>query len=199
VKRLVAAAAILLAVGCDRMLTKQPQRTYMPWEEGLTLVYADPGAPMAQRLQSRVKQSKVDPAGGRAIVMTYTTLSGQSEASFHTRDGLVALKLESGPEIRLLPEGFPDRVTTWEDRGFVNTIVGRAKVDLPGVKLPDPDATGIWIESRSVGTDSLRRRTLLVPDLGEVETLNWKNGRWVVVNRLVSQGFTDLTVVEGGR
>ena len=59
------------------------------------------------------------------------------------------------------------------------------------MKLPDPDATGIWVESTPASSRGVRRRTLLVPGLGEVETLNLIDGKWVTVNRLVSQGFTD--------
>jgi len=186
-KRILAAAAILLAAGCDRMVTPGPAPIYAPWEEGLTLVYQDPAG---ERLQMRVKKA-TEGANGRTVVETFSTLSGVNDAAFRQKDGLVALKLDGQAEIKILPEGFPDRVSRWEERGAFNFVVGRSKVDLPGVKLPDPDAVGIWYETVPATAAGVRRRTLLVPNYGEVETLNWKNGKWVVVNILVSQGFTE--------
>jgi hypothetical protein len=52
------------------------------------------------------------------------------------------------------------------------------------------DPTGVWVEaSRKEGA---KRRTLYLQGLGEVETLEWRGGEWVAVNRLVGRGFTDL-------
>jgi hypothetical protein len=39
----------------------------------------------------------------------------------------------------------------------------------------------------------------MVPDLGEVMTLNWIDGKWVKVNVLVSQGFTDAPSAGSGK
>ncbi|BDU73671.1 hypothetical protein [Mesoterricola silvestris] len=188
-KRLLA-AGLLLAAGCDRMVSRGPAPVYASWEAGQTLVYARPGAEAGQRLQVRVKSSRPGP-DGLTVVRTYSSFTGVSEATFRLRDGLEALELEGSTEMPVTPEGFPDRVSRWEERGFVNFVVGRARVAIPGVKLPDPDAVGIWVESVPVAFRGVRRRTLLVPDLGEVETLNLVDGKWVTVNRLVSQGFTD--------
>ncbi len=189
-RRILAAAALLLAAGCDRMISRGPAPVYASWEAGLTLVYARPGAEATQRLQMRVKSSSLGP-DGRTVVRTYASFTNLTEATFRLQDGLEALKLDGSKELVVLPAGFPDRVSRWEERGILNQVVGRARVDLPGVKLPDPDATGIWVESVPAGNRGVRRRTLLVPDLGEVETLNLIDGKWVTVNRLVSQGFTD--------
>jgi hypothetical protein len=198
VKRLAAAIAILLATGCDHMVTQDRQPVYAAWEEGLTLVYANPSDPASQRLQVRVKTCADGPAG-RTVVRTYTTLSGSTEATFHLQDGLEALKLDGGRELPVIPAGFPDRVSRWEERGTVTFVVGRARVSLPGVKLPDPDATGIWIESIPSSPLGVRRRTLMVPDLGEAETLYWIDGSWKSVNRLVSLGYTDPPVAEDAK
>lgn len=198
-KRLLAVAAMLVAAGCDHMVMKERPPVYAAWEEGLTLVYAKPGADdVQQRLQVRVASSR-DGADGRTVVRAYTTVSGVTEATFRQKDGLEALKIDGAKEITILPAGFPDRVSRWEDRGFVNFVVGRARVDLPGVRLPDPAAVGIWVESAPASARGVRRRTLLVPDLGEVETLNWIDGKWETVNRLVSQGFTDPQVREDAK
>ena len=188
--KVLALGILLLAAGCDRMIMPQQDAVYAPREAGLTLVYQNPSAPERGRLQVRVKHTE-ETSVGLEVVETFTTLTGQSEATFRQKEGLVALKVDGTNEINLLPEGFPDRVSRWEERGFMNFVVGRSQVDLPGVKLPDPDAVGVWVESVPPSPGGVRRRTLLVPNYGEVETLNWKNGRWVIVNILVSQGFTD--------
>ncbi|NTV74909.1 MAG: hypothetical protein HGA66_11960 [Holophaga sp.] len=189
-RRVLAAAALLLAAGCDRMVSRGPAPVYASWEAGQTLVYARPGAEASQRLQVRVKSSKPGP-DGLTVVRTYSSFTSVTEATFRLQDGFEALKLEGSKELTVLPAGFPDRVSRWEERGIVNFVVGRARVDIPGVKLPDPEATGIWVESAPASAWGVRRRTLLVPDLGEVETANLIDGKWVTVNRLVSQGFTD--------
>jgi len=36
-----------------------------------------------------------------------------------------------------------------------------------------------------------RQRSFFLPGIGEAETREWLDGRWVVTNRLVSRGFTD--------
>jgi hypothetical protein len=197
-KRLVAAAALLLAAGCDRMVTGGPELTYSPWEEGRTLVFTDPARPSSDRLQVRVKRSDLGP-DGLTVVETFSTLSNQSEFTLRLQEGLVALKVEGQGEAMLLPKGFPDRVWRWEARGYLHSVVGRGRVDLPGVNLPNPDAVGVWVESLPLDAPGVMRRTLMVPDLGEVMTLNWIDGKWVKVNVLVSQGFTDAPSAGSGK
>jgi hypothetical protein len=198
-KRQVAAAALLLmAAGCDRMVTCEPQQTYALWEEGRTLVFADPARPGSDRLQVRVSKSDFGP-DGRTVVETFATLAGQTQFTLRQQDGLVALKLEGQGEALLLPKGFPDRVWRWETRGYLHSVVGRGRVDLPGVNLPDPDVTGVWVESLPLDAPGVMRRTLVVPNLGEVMTLNWIGGKWVKVNVLVSQGFTDAPSTGSGK
>jgi len=188
--RRILAAGLLLTAGCDHLVSRGRAPIYASWEAGQTLVYARPGAEASQRIQVRVKSSTLGP-DGLTVVRTYATFTNLTEATFRLQDGLEAMKLDGSKELAVLPAGFPDRVSRWEERGIVNFVVGRARVDLPGVKLPDPEATGIWVESAPVSARGVRRRTLLVPDLGEVETLNLIDGKWVTVNRLVSQGYTD--------
>jgi hypothetical protein len=195
----LAAAALVASLGCDSMVRPEARAVYGPWEEGLTLVYDNPSRQDSQ-LQVRVKSSQLSGAG-RTVVETYSTLAGAMELTFRQERGRVSFKVDGGREIEMLPEGFPDRVSTWEGRGNVYRIVGRSRVDLPGVKLSDPDAIGIWVESEPVsGPPGLQRmRTLLVPDLGEVLTMTWKDGRWLTVNRLAAQGFTDPPVHRSAR
>jgi hypothetical protein len=95
----------------------------------------------------------------------------------------------------LLPEGFPDRVSRWETRRSYNWVVGRAAADLPGVVFGDTAApVGVWVESFLLDGTGRRSRTFYLPDIGEAETQAWDpaSGRWVITNRLVTRGFTDV-------
>ena len=78
-------------------------------------------------------------------------------------------------------------------RGTKFRVLGRAVADLHGLKLPDTaDRVGVWVESES--PQGPRLRTYFLPDIGEVETLVWRQGAWLSANRLVSRGFTDAPV-----
>jgi hypothetical protein len=191
-----ALAALAFSGGCDRMLMPERPAIYAPWEEGLTLGYEDPSQTGDRRLQDRfqvrVKSSRLSLAG-RAVVQTTTTLTGQSELNFLLKDGGVSLGMDASSGLRVLPEGFPDRTSRWEDRNVFHWVVGRARVRLPGVRLADPDGDlGVWVESVPVNGAGPRERILYLPDIGEAEALQWRDGRWVPVFRLVSRGFTDL-------
>ncbi|BDU77525.1 hypothetical protein [Mesoterricola sediminis] len=189
-KALLAAGLLLAAaVGCDRAARGERVRPFAPWEAGRTLVYRDPADASGNRLQVRVARTEDRPDGLR-VTETFSTLSGQAQSMLRLKDGGAWLVLDAS-EARVLPAGFPDKVTEWTDRGLVNRVVGRGRPDLPGVTLPDPDAVGVWVESSPVQGEGFRRRTLLLPDLGEVQTLTWRNGRWETTNILISQGFTD--------
>lgn len=163
----------------------------MPWEEGLTLSFMDPSRPGLPSLQVRVDRCRGE-GDASTVTQTYTTLENQVEATFRIRDGGTALVREGQPARIILPEGFPDRVSRWEDEDHrLNQVVGRTLVHLDGVSLPDPQALGVWVESRTLDGTGTVRRTLLVPNFGEVQALNLQGGRWVEVNRLASWTFTD--------
>jgi hypothetical protein len=184
--------ALALSPGCDRLLMPATHPVYAPWEEGLTLGFEDPslepGLRVQRRQQVRVKESK--PTGaGLAVTKTFTSMTGQWDSQVLQKDG--GVNLQPGG-ILLLPAGFPDRVSRWEARGCFNWVVGRSGVELPGVRLADPGAVGVWVESTALDGSGNRTRTLLLPDLGEVETLTWIQGRWVTTNLLVTRGFTDV-------
>jgi len=184
--------ALALSPGCDRVLMPASHPVYAAWEEGLTLGYEDPslepGLRAQKRQQVRVKESR--PLGAAlAVTKTFTSLTGQFDAQVLQKDGGVALQPGG---LTLLPEGFPERVPRWEARGSFHWVVGRASAQLPGVRLPDPDAVGIWVESIAMDGSGGRTRTFYLPDIGEAETLTWIQGRWVVTNRLSSRGFTDV-------
>jgi len=186
-----AALLALAAVsGCDRLLMPPERPVYFAQEEGLTLSYEDPGS--HARLQVRVKEARPEGAGLR-VIQTYSSLSGQFDARFLQRDGGLVLQAGGPAGLELLPEGFPDRVSRWEARGSFHWVVGRAAADLPGVRLADPaGAEGVWVESSRVDGTGPRERTFYLPGIGEAETRSWIGGRWVVINRLVARGFTDL-------
>jgi hypothetical protein len=190
-KRLFAASCLLLAAGCDRMVNPGPAPVYAPWEEGLTLVFEDRTAPELPKSQLRVDKS-TDTPQGKVVEETFTDLTGQWTNTFRLKDGMVVQRLDAQIELIRLPPGFPDHTMRWEDKGYVMSVVGRGRVDLPGVRLPDPDATGVWVEASHPSGLGARWRSLMVPDLGGVLTLSWNKGQWTVVNQLVSVGFTDL-------
>lgn len=187
---------LTLAAGCDRMVTPQPAPVYAGWEEGLTLGYEDPTLEPAKRLeqrqQVRVQESRPGP-NGLLVTKAFTSLTGQVQAQMLVKDG--GTRILAGPPggIELLPEGFPDRVDRWEARGVYHWVVGRAAAQLPGVRLPGPEAAvGVWVESLPLDRPGPRTRTLYLPGVGEAETRTWAQGRWVTTNILVTRGFTDL-------
>ena len=190
------AAVLLVSVACDRTLSQARKTVYVPWEEGLTLIYEDATLPSAarfqERLQGRVSASKETPEG-RRVTLTYSTLKSNNAFEFLNKDGGWVRMEGATPLFRMLPEGFPDRVDRWEDqaRGTTFQIIGRAALQNPYLKLPeDYDRIGIWVEMAS--KNGLKRRIFFLPNIGEAESQVLQDGRWVVVNQLVSRGFTDL-------
>jgi hypothetical protein len=190
-----ALAGLVLLTGCDSYWMPQRPVEYAPWEEGLTLGYENPGLPADLRLkgryQVRVKTSRPGPAG-RVVVETTTTLTGENEATYLHAAGGVSLGSDPDGRTRILPKGFPDRTDRWEDRGIFHWVVGRAYAPFPGLRLAqEGNPLGVWVESAPVHALGPRWRTLYLPDIGEAETLVWKDGQWHSVFRLVSRGFTD--------
>jgi hypothetical protein len=189
-------ALLLVSVACDRTLSRVRKTVYVPWEAGLTLIYEDatlpPAARFQERLQRRVSASKDTPEG-RRVTLTYSTLRNNNAFEFLNKDGGWAMMQGDTPLFRMLPEGFPDRVDRWEDkdRGTTFRVIGRAALQNPNLKLPeDYDRIGIWVEMDS--KDGVKRRIFFLPGIGEAESQVLRDGKWVVVNQLVSRGFTDL-------
>jgi hypothetical protein len=191
--------ALLAALACQ----PQPSRPaiYGPWEEGLTLAYEDPTLPPSQRrdqrLQIRVAQSRIAPNEPGLVKLDYTSLRGQfSLLVRHFKGGITLLAEDGKPLAQLLPEGFP-ATTAWTSRGTTFHVLGRAAWD-GGTILPSgSEAVGFWVEA--VPPSGPRTRALYLPDLGEVETREWRDGTWVTVNRLVARGFTDLPSAKTAR
>ncbi|WP_306591683.1 hypothetical protein [Geothrix sp. 21YS21S-4] len=188
----VAAIAVLLgALGCQPR-TAAP--VFAPWEEGLTLAYEDPTLPFPQRtqerLQVRVAKAALAPgAAARTVQLTLSSPRGQMEIFVRHQAGGVALLADGRPAARILPEGFP-AVAAWEDRGTSFRVIGRGAWEGAAILPETSPSVGVWVEATSPRAP--QRRTLYLPNLGEVETLEERGGAWVAVNRLVGRGFVDF-------
>jgi len=188
---LVAPAALLLSLAC------QPHPTspvYGPWEEGLTLAFEDPSQPQPQRsvdrLQVRVARSSMAPGAPRIVQLDVTSLRGQMSLLVRHQDGGIALLGDGGQVVaQTLPLGFP-ATAAWEDRGVQFRMVGRAKWEGAALLPATSDPVGVWVEARP--PHGPRRRTLYLPNLGEVEAQEEHGDTWITVNRLVARGFVDL-------
>jgi len=196
--RPVAAACmgtLLLSTGCRWLGVIPQEKIYGAHEAGLTLHYENPQlAPAAranERIQVRVAAAKETPTG-RAVRIIYSSLHGELSVLYLQKDGGTFISQDgSTPGTMVYPAGFPDRVTHWTVRETKFRVLGRAAMNLPGLKLPDTaDTVGVWVESES--PKGQRQRAFLLPDIGEAETLVWREGAWVCTSRLVSRGFTDV-------
>jgi hypothetical protein len=189
-------AALLACLAC------QPQPAtpvlYGPWEEGLTLAYEDPSQPqprrLEDRLQVRVAHSIMVPGAASLIRLDLTTTRGQMSVLVRHQDGGIDLVEESGRVLaRALPAHFPD-IPRWVDHGAEFRVIGRAAWEGAAILPATSDPVGVWVEARM--PQGIPRRTLYLPNLGEVESREERDGIWVVVNRLVARGFTDLPVTK---
>jgi hypothetical protein len=191
----LAPAALLACLAC------QPSASpvvYGPWEEGLTLAYEDPSQPQPRqsedRLQVRVARSTMGPGAPSLVQLDLTTLRGRMSVLVQYQDGGIDLVEESGHILaRTLPAHFPD-VTQWMDHDTEYRVIGRATWEGASILPTTSDPVGVWVESRS--PQGLRRRALYLPNLGEVEVREERGSSWVVVNRLVARGFTDLPAIK---
>jgi hypothetical protein len=169
-----------------------------PWEEGLTLAYENPSQPQPQRsenrLQVRVAHSAIGPGSPGLVRLDLTTTRGQRSVLVRHQDGGIDLVEEGGRILaRPLPAQFPD-ISHWVDRDTEYRVIGRATWEGAALLPTTSDPVGVWVESRS--PQGLRRRALYLPNLGEVESREERDGSWVVVNRLVARGFTDLPAIK---
>jgi len=191
----LAPAALLLALACQ---PPEAPKVYCPWEEGLTLAFEDPSQAQPQRsanrLQVRVAKAAIAPGAPDLIQVDVASTHGQMPMTFRQKDGGVALVNDQGQVLSVsLPAGFPT-ITAWTERGTAFQVVGRATWDGAALLPATADPVGIWVESRPA--KGPRRRTLYLPNLGEVETREERAGAWVTVNRLVAYGFTSLPAIK---
>lgn len=193
-KRL-APAALLMLLACQPRVAEP---IYGAWEEGLTLTFEDPSLPQpqrsAERTQVRVAKASLTPGKPILALLTVTNTHGQLSLPFRYEKSGVALLNEQGQvSAEPLPVDFANR-PSWMDQGVEYQALGRAAWDGAALLPETSDPIGLWIESRS--PQGGRRRTLLLPNVGEVETRVYRDGTWVTVNRLVARGFTDLPVTK---
>lgn len=193
-RRVLPAAALVLLAACQPQ-PRGPVR-YGPWEEGLTLAYEDPSVPepqrTQQRLQLRVGRASFPTDGDGTVRLDYTSYQGSLTLVLHHHAGGIALVGPDGKSLaQLLPEGFP-RTQAWEDHGTAYQVVGRGTWDGAALLPATSSRVGVWVEARPA--HGPLRRTLYLPDLGEVESTELRGGEWIPVNRLVGRGFTDLPI-----
>lgn len=189
--RLLSPAALLLSLACQPRVAAP---VYGPWEEGLTLAFEDPSRPQPQRsadrLQVRVARSSMAPGAPRLVQLDLTSLSSHMSLMVRHQDGGIALLGDDGRVLaQTLPAGFPATMA-WEDRGTRYRVVGRARWEGAALLPATSDPVGLWVEAQP--SQGPRRRTLYLPNLGEVESQEERGGAWVTVNRLVARGFVDL-------
>ena len=187
----LAPAALLLLLACQPR-TAPP--IYSPWEEGLTLTFENPSQPQPQRaeerVQVRVARSTMAPGSPGLVQLDMTSTRGRRSLLLRHKDGGIELVSESGQVLATpFPTRFPD-LAPWLDHGTEVQVLGRARWEGAAMLPSTSNAIGVWVEARP--PQEPRRRTLYLPDLGEVEAIEERNGGWVVVNRLVAHGFTDL-------
>ena len=192
---LLGSAALLLVLACQ---PRSAEPLYTPWEEGLTLAFEDPSQPPAQRfgnrLQVRVAKSSMAPGTPPQVQLDLASVRGQLSLYLRPQNGGLSLATVDGRVLgQLLPPGFP-ATTTWTESGVEYGVIGRAAWSGAALLPATADPVGVWVEARQ--PDGGRRRTLFLPNHGEVEAQELRGAEWVTVNRLVSRGFTDFPTLK---
>lgn len=193
-RRILPIAALVLLTACQYP-PAQPT-AYGPSEEGLTLAFEDPSLPQPQRsqqrLQIRVAKTRLQEDGSGLVAADYTSQQGSLRLLLQHQHGGINLVTPDGKTMAvLLPAGFPQTLA-WQDRGITFRVLGRGTWDgariLPDTRSP----VGVWVEASTEAGPI--RRTLYLPGLGEVESLERNGSAWIPTNRLVALGFTDLPI-----
>lgn len=196
---LLAPATLLLGLACQpRPAAPVAAPVYGAWEEGHTLTFEDPSLPQPQRanerIQVRVTQSAIAPGSPRLVQLDLTSAQGRKTLILKHQDGGITLLGEDARVLAtLLPVHFPE-TPAWVDHGTEFRVIGRAKWEGAALLPATSDPIGVWVEASS--PQGPRRRTLYLPNLGEVEAQVDRAGAWVTVHRLVAQGFTDLPMTK---
>jgi hypothetical protein len=186
-----------MSQGC-RPGTKAAE-VFEPWEVGRTLIFENPSISDAppervrfnRRIQKQVVRSTEDGSGLR-VDTTYTTFQGQQGINLLLKDGSVSLIDAQGKRFPILPEGFPDRTSSWQAGTYRMRVLGRGRWGrqapvLPATRPPE----GVWVEGEPILAGP-KVRILYIPDFGEVEQLEWRNGKWVTTNLMVAWTFQDV-------
>lgn len=190
----LALLAAAMVVGC------RPEadggEVFEAWEAGRTLIFENPASPaqganLSGRLQKQVLRS-VESGGVRRVDTAYTTTQGQQTLQLVLKAGGAALLDGQGRPLTLLPEGFPDRVSSWQTPAYRMRVLGRAKWGHERPQLPSTrPAEGVWVEGEPLHGGA-RVRVFYLPDFGEIEKREWRDGQWVTTNLLVGHSFQEI-------
>jgi hypothetical protein len=191
---LLGAVLLSLAPGCHPKDPRPP--VYAAWEEGLTLGFEAPDLASPQREAARFQKQvtrTVFEGDTRKVEVTYTTLRGRLALQQVLRKGGVYFLDGQGKAQVLLPEGFPDGPSSWETPSHRFTMLGRARWGHAAPEFPGTQSLeGVWVEAMPLKPNGARIRAFYLPDLGEAESREWREGSWVTTNLLVSRGFTEI-------
>ncbi len=192
---LLGAVLVALAPGC-RPKEAAGTQVHAAWEEGLTLGFESPALAGPQREASRFQKQVTRTAfegDTRKVEITYTSLQGRLVLQMILRGGGVQFLDGQGRPQVLLPEGFPDRTPAWESATHRFTVLGRARWARTSPVLPaERSRDGVWLEASPLKPGGVRMRVFYLPEVGEAESCEWRDGRWVTTNLLVSRGFTEV-------
>ncbi len=195
-RRLAPLALLLLLSACQFKRQEAPA-IYAPWEEGTTLGFENPSLPTfeerrASRFQVHVVEGLMDPTKAGLIKLTRSSLQVPPIPEFlRVEDGGVEHLQADGKHLDwVLPKGFPDQVSEWQDldRHVDVRVIGPAAWDNPARIGGLFDPIGVWVE---ITGPNLRQRALFLRGLGQVELCLWRDGAWVTVSRLVDAGKSD--------
>ncbi|MCL1893650.1 MAG: hypothetical protein FWG02_05380 [Holophagaceae bacterium] len=175
------------------------QVIYAPTHYGITFLYENPGfegeAQNNNRVQIRVLQSK-ETSEGLEVTCQSTSYRGVENAiSLCQPDGAVFSVSPSGNKSMVLPAGFPEKTTSWESEGIFYQVIGRTKVDIPGVRAPDH--IGVWVEAIHTSSYPLalgfeKARFFFLPNIGMAEIKVFSQGNWVTVYKLTGRYASDM-------
>ena len=197
ISALTLAVAAVLAPSC-RPAPAVPE-VFEAWEVGRTLIFENPSLPDAppantrfhERFQKQVVRT-TDANGGKRVETLLSTFQGQKSIELLIKRGGVSLLDPQGKWTALLPEEFPDNVSTWESPGYRMKVLGRARWEREKPELPATrPADGIWVEGEPLQGDA-RIRVFYLPDFGQVEKREWRDGTWVTTNLMVGWSFQEI-------
>ena len=191
---LLGTALLALTPGCRLQDARPP--VYAAWEEGLTLGFEAPDLPGSQReasrFQKQVTRTVID-GDTRKVDLAYTTLQGRLVLQQVLRKGGVFFLDGQGKAQLLLPEGFPDDSSYWETPTHRFTLLGRARWEHDAPSFPETQTRqGVWVEAMPLKPNGARIRAFYLPGIGEAESREWRDGKWVTTNLLVSRGFSEV-------
>lgn len=201
-----ALALLVLLAGAGCRPTAEAPEVFEAWEEGSTLIFENPTLPDAppartrfhERLQKQVVR-RVDEGGLRRVETRLSTFQGQQTVTVLVKDGGVSILDPLGRQIMVLPPGFPERTSSWHTASHRWRVLGRARWERPQPAFPATrPVEGIWVEGEPLQGDP-RLRIFYLPDIGEVEKREWRDGAWVTTALLVGWNFQEIPRAKSDR